>query len=170
MRAGNGAREREPPMDAKQYHAEVVRKLRYLKSESHSAINVYKIRDLLKEILELAEYILTGQMTGEAQFNQVPGQAIGEDPNKQRVEFFKDNSANNLDAGGQRVEFIGGPTITPPVAPAPPAQPVTSPATGQAVAPQPMGSVEAGGHVQPNVGAPQTREELLARLPIPVQP
>jgi hypothetical protein len=152
-------------MDNKQqYHEAVVRKLRAMKAASHNAINVYMIRDMIKEILDIQEYILTGGMTGEIQPNQVPGQAIGEDPNKQRVEFFKDSSSRNgnLDAGGQHVEFIGGS----------PGQPVTFPATGQTMAPQPMGSVEAGGTVQPNVGAPapMSREEMIARMPIPVQP
>ncbi len=165
-----------------QIKAALTKKVRELKAESHNAVNVYKIKEVLQGLLDVVEVLLTGRAT-IVQPNVVPGLPLQSDPTKQHVQLFRtpdqeavaggldgqrapgEGGAPDLDHGGQRVEFLPAPS-------GPPQAPVTN-ADGEAgrlVPGIPTRSVEAGRgeEVPPVPGAPQSREELLARLPIPV--
>lgn len=66
----------------------ITRRMAYIKSELHQSMNIYSLRDRVRELAELVEYALTGQIS-DAQPNVVPGTPAAniDDPTKTRVEF-----------------------------------------------------------------------------------
>jgi len=64
-------------------------RLAYIKSECHQAVNPVSIRDRVRDLISLLEFVLCGEIS-DAQPNVVPGTPAGqlEDPTKTRVEFF----------------------------------------------------------------------------------
>jgi len=119
-----------------------IAQLASLKSGCQQAVNPYTLRDRLVDVIEVFEYILSGQVSG-AQSNQVPGNLpqYG-DPNQARVQHLGVTmNVNGLNAppappinngdvqfvpapaggafssdggsNGQSVEFYGGPAGSP---------------------------------------------------------
>jgi hypothetical protein len=152
-----------------QIRAALTKKVFELKGEVHNAVNVYKCKEILEGLLTVVEVMLTGRAT-VVQPNQVPGLPIGNDPNKQHVEFYKTpeqrDGSDPLGNGGQKVEFFPTPGASPP------GEPVRSAdaTAGQLVPSAATRSIEAGRgeEVPPVPGAPRNREELIGALPIPV--
>jgi hypothetical protein len=157
---------------ADQVRKALVKKIHELKAESHNAVNVYKCKEVLQGLLDVVEVILTGRAT-IVQPNQVPGMPIQRDDTKQHVEFFRtpdqqalEEGGDPLAHGGQRVElFPSSPSAGAP------GEPVRNDdaAAGRLVPGAATRSIEAGrDEVPPVPGAPQTKDELIAALPIPV--
>lgn len=151
-----------------QIRAALVKKVHELKAESHNAVNVYKIKEVLQGMLDVLDVLLTGR-ANIVQPNQVPGLPVGQDPNKQHVEFFQtpdqQSGASDLASGGQRVELFS----TPGTAPSEPVRSADA-TSGQIVPSAATRNVEAGrGEEVPLLpGQARNKEELLASLPIPI--
>jgi len=84
-------------------------RVQFLKGEVAQCVNVYKVKDMLGDILDLLEFLTSGQVT-QAGYNQVPGLPVAEDAGKTKVQLFRDSSAphagNAINAGAGDVQLI----------------------------------------------------------------
>jgi len=166
--------------------AHVLKRLREIRGELHTATYPTIVRDRLKETLDLIEFWVTGAVSS-TQPNIAPGLPPS-DPFATRVEFVQSMPSQPVRTGdvnfipgpppgtpvvGQEVEFYNGPAH-PAQQPggqrveffgAPPQpQMVTSPATGAIIPNGPTHTVEAG-EVIPMAGG----NGAVPVMPIPVQ-
>lgn len=100
------------PPEERAQHA--LRRLRDIRNELHSATYATIVRDRVRELMDLVEFLLTGTVS-EAVPNQVPGAPPAEDYSKTRVEFVRTQGApvNSSDVlftpsapSTQRVELV----------------------------------------------------------------
>lgn len=82
------------PSPTQQRLVAAVQQLRYVKSECLGATNPYLLRDRLVQVIEVLEYILAGDVSGQ-QSNQVPGNRPQEDHNRAKVQFLGVTQSNN---------------------------------------------------------------------------
>jgi hypothetical protein len=102
------------PVPAEERAAHAVRRLRDIRNELHSATYATIVRDRVRELMDVVEFLLTG-LVSEAVPNQTPGSPPAEDYTKTRVEFVRQSGApvNSADViftpsapSSQRVEFV----------------------------------------------------------------
>lgn len=76
-------------LDNNQRMAISQQRLAYIKSECHQAVHPTVIRDRLREVIDVLEFLLFGQISNE-QPNLIPGAPANamDDPSKTRVEFY----------------------------------------------------------------------------------
>jgi hypothetical protein len=82
------------PSPTQQRLTAAVHQLRYVKSECLGATNPYLLRDRLVQVIEVLEYILAGDVSGQ-QSNQVPGNRPQEDHGKAKVQFLGVTQSNS---------------------------------------------------------------------------
>lgn len=107
--------EQQQQLAVAQKFALIRRQLSYIKSECHQAVHPTVIRDRLRDLIEVMEFMLFGGVSN-AQPNLIPGVPAGamDDPSKTKVEFFA--GPGTVPQGGAVI--MSNPFTAPPPPPA----------------------------------------------------